>query len=102
MRGAKVSGLPVRSYQFDGRSSSCSAAAPGCVMTIGGSLRSGRSSVKPLSPGPPLRKLGRERPSWSARSPRNPDSRAMSAIGPPGTFSSPRWKSGSVPISIVP
>src|SRR5213593_2413704 len=51
MRGANVSGLPVRSYQLVFANSSWSAAAPGCVMTWGGSTRSGRSSVKPSRPG---------------------------------------------------
>src|SRR5207237_730244 len=65
------------------------AVRPGGGMTSGGSTRSGRASVKPSSPGPPLRRLGLEIASLSARSPRKLDSRAMSTMGPPGTFSRP-------------
>src|SRR5207302_9485184 len=87
IRGANVSGEPVRSYQFVAPNSSWSAAEPGCVITSARSSRSGRSSVKPPIPGLPLRYLGREILSAAPRSPRHVDSLALLTIGPPGTLS---------------
>ena len=77
------------------------ALAPGTMSTSRGRLRSGMFSVKPNEP--PLRSEGVRAPSESATRPRNDgDRRAISMMGPPGTFRTPARMSGSTPSRMPP
>ena len=77
------------------------AMAPAAGFSTGGSPASGMDSVKPTYP--PLSRLGLASPRAWVTSGRNAgDSRALSVVGPPETFSASRRMLGSAPPSMVP